>query len=249
MPCMPRLLRATAWPADPGRADDAMVEDSSIGAWSLPAFAPRDLLQVGGGVAQAGSALVWIAPGASLGAAGFLPLPGGSRYLRIATRAGRAALEAAEPDELALLDLLRRGGRLDVDELLCDAGIVRLYRGVCRLRGIPAQRLRMEQVVGKALEARCPECARALTIFCALLGDFAARLALALDARGGVYLGGAAVAELADWFRRSPFRRRFDSQGRDRELLRAIPTFVVSRGVVPRMADPLRALSRMDASN
>ena len=227
-----------------------MAEDSPVALWSLPPLAPRDLLQAGGGVVRAGAPIAWIAPGAGLGAAGFLPLPGGVRHLRIESLAGRAALEAAEPDELALLALLRRRrGRLDADDVLSCAGIVRLYRGVCRLRGIPAQRLRMEQVVAKALAARCPECARAVAIFCALLGDVAARLALASGALGGVYLGGVLVPELAEWFLRSPFRRRFECHGRDRELMRAIPTFVVRRGIAPAPLDPARLASRSNSLN
>jgi len=211
-----------------------VADDPSAVLWALPAFAPRDLRAVGGGVAHAGDPVAWLAPSACLAVSGFMPLPGGARHLLIDSAAHALPLHATEPDELALLDLLaRRRGRLAAGELLSGPGLVLLQRAVCRLRGVPAQRLGAAQILAKALAARCPECSRAVAIFCALLGDVAAQAALALGARGGVYLGGDIVPWLGDWFLRSPFRRRFEAAGQDRELLRAIPTVVVRPGLAP----------------
>ena len=220
------------------------MDDSSVVSWSLPALAPRDLRPVGGGVAQAGGAVAWIDVGRSLRVAGYLPLPGGQRHLLIDSLAGRGPLGAGEPDEGALLDLLgRRRGPFAADELLTEHGLGLLYRAVCRLRRIPAQRLRPAQVLAKALAARCPECARSASLFCALLGDVAAQAALALGARGGVYVGGELVDGLGDWFVRSPFRRRFEGFGCDREALRAIPTVVVRGGRAPAPSGAARSIA------
>lgn len=220
------------------------MDGSSIASWSLPAFSPRDLRPVGGGVAQAGGAIAWIDVGRSLRVAGYLPLPGGQRHLLVDSLAGRGPLVASEPDEGALLDLLRqRRGPYAADELLTERGLGLLYRAVCRLRGVPAQRLGPAQVLAKALAARCPECSRATSLFCALLGDVAAQAALALGARGGVYVGGDLVEGLGDWFVRSAFRRRFEGFGRDREALRAIPTVVVRGGRVPMPSGVARSIA------
>jgi len=220
------------------------VDDSPVASWSLPAFAPRELRPVGGGVAQAGGAVAWIDVGRTLRVAAFLPLPGGQRHLLIDSLAGRGPLVAGEPDEEALLDLLRRRrGPFAADELLTERGLALLYRAVCRLRRLPAQRLGPAQVLAKALAARCPECSRAASLFCALLGDVAAQAALALGARGGVYVGGELVDGLGDWFVRSPFRRRFEGFGRDREALRGIPTVVVRGGRVPMPSDAVRSIA------
>src|SRR5437764_586967 len=97
-----------------------MADDSSAVLWALPPFAPRDLRAVGGGVAQAGAPVAWLAPGAGLGVSGFMPL-----------------------------------------------------------------------------------------------------------------LGGDLVPRLGDWFLRSPFRRRFEAGGHDRDLLRTLPTLVVRPGLAP----------------
>jgi len=219
-----------------------MSEDDCVALWSLPAFAPRDVLAVGGGVACAGAPVAWLTVGRGFGASGFVPLPGAGKHLLVDGRAGRAWCEALEPDELAALDLLRRrSGRIAVDELLCEAGLATLHRAVCALRGVPAPRIGAGTVVARALAGRSAECARSLSIFCALLGDAAGQAALAFGARGGVYVGGALVPRFGDGFARSPFRRRFEARGRERDWLRAVPTVVVRSGAMPRVAGAARA--------
>ncbi len=218
-----------------------MNEKLATGVWSLPALSPRDVLQVGGGVAASASPLVWIEPGDGLGVSGLLPAPGGGGYLLIDGAGGQAVLSSFEVDESAVLDVLRRRhGQVAAEQVLCGAGLVALYRAICQLRAVKARRIGPGRIVTEALAARCPECSRALAIFCGLLGDMAGHAALVLGARGGVYIGGAIVPLLGTWFARSSFRRRFEARGRQRGYLQAIPTFVVTSGASPATTGVLR---------
>jgi glucokinase len=70
-------------------------------------------------------------------------------------------------------------------------------------------------------------CRDALEMFCAMLGGMAGNLALTLGARGGVYIAGGIVPRLGTRFAASRFRERFESKGRFRSYLSAIPTFVI----------------------
>jgi glucokinase len=60
-------------------------------------------------------------------------------------------------------------------------------------------------------------------------------MALVFGARGGVYIGGGIVPRFAERFVASDFRERFESKGRFRPYLQAVPTALVT--------DTLAALS------
>ena len=211
-----------------------MIRDPARGPWSLPEWAPHDVRPVGGGRAEAAATVVWIRTGERLEVSGFVPAPGGVGHLLLEGTAGQATLASHEPDEGAMLDVLaRRHGCLAVEQVLCDAGVVEIYRAVCQLSGVGARRWGAAQIVAQATQAGDAQCSRALTMFCGLLGDLAGSAALTLGARGGVVLAGGAVSRLGDWFVRSPFRRRFESRGRYLDTLRAIPTVVPLGAAAP----------------
>ena len=212
-----------------------MNRDPGRGPRALPELGPDAVRAVGGGRAVAGSPVVWIGAGARLEVSGFVPAPSGAGWLLLEGIAGQATLSSFEPDEAAVLDVLaRRHGQLAVEQVLCEAGVLEMYRAICLLRGEKARRLGIAQVVAHARDARDAQCARALTMFCGLLGDLAGGAALTLGARGGVVLAGGMPATLGDWFVRSPFRRRFESRGRYLDTLRAIPTTVSTGAEAPR---------------
>ena len=71
-------------------------------------------------------------------------------------------------------------------------------------------------------------CSRTLDSFCALLGSFAGNVALALGARGGVYIGGGIVPRLGERFFESQFRERFEAKGRFQAYLQPIPTLLIT---------------------
>jgi glucokinase len=197
-------------------------------AWLLEDVSPREVMQVGGGFAVPGAPVAWIAPGAGLEVRTFAPWPGEGGLEIDSAGAGAAPLYAHELDESGVLHVLCRLvlGRVCAQDVLSAPGLVRLYEAVCHLRGIPALHMAAADILALARSAGNPECSRATSMFCALLGDFAAGVALHLGAGGGIHLGGPLVPLLGPWFARSSFRQRFEGHGRARERLRGVPTFV-----------------------
>jgi len=190
--------------------------------------------QVGSGAAVDGAAVVTMTVGARFA---MRVTPAGRPAEAVASYAGQLVLDSHEPDETAVLDVLRRcHGQLAVAQVLCEPGIFEIYRSVCQLRGVRAARANAAEVVQAASRAAAPECGHAVAMFCGLLGDAAGRAALTLGCTGGVFVEGALVAQLGDAFARSPFRRRFEGAGRHADTLRAIPTFV-DRGRRQEVAD------------
>jgi glucokinase len=207
--------------------EDGFVWGVAPPAGSLPGLPPREVAQVGGGVAIAGAPHAWVAPGARLDVRAFVPMPADGGFLAIDGEGARAPLHSGEFDEATVLDGLRRQAGLScAGDVLCAAGLVGLHRAICAQRRVEPARLGVAGIVDAAVTARDPECSRAAAMFCALLGDFAAAVALHLGARGGIYLGGDLLPLLGPWFARSSFRRRFEAAGPARDRLRAVPTFI-----------------------
>jgi len=194
----------------------------------VSALRPRELRRVGGGMSVVDGPAVFIDACDEFRLTISLPTGDGDRRIPLASDAGRLALHTHELDESAVLDVLRRRhGQLAIDQVLCAHGLVELHRAICGLRGVKPSRLDAREIVARAAIAASPECARATSIWCGLLGDTAGRAALTASARGGVFIGGDIVPALGDWFARSPFRRRFEACGGDARALRAIATCVV----------------------
>jgi glucokinase len=60
-----------------------------------------------------------------------------------------------------------------------------------------------------------------------MLGTIAGNVALMFGARGGVYIAGGIAPRVTEFLTRSEFRARFESKGRFRNYLQAIPTRVI----------------------
>ena len=85
----------------------------------------------------------------------------------IASLAGQLVLHSHEPDETAVLDVLRRcHGQLAVAQALCEPGLFEIYRAICQLRGVRASRCERR----RAAEASPPILTLLLRMFAAEVG-------------------------------------------------------------------------------
>lgn len=204
----------------------ALFNDFQAVAWALPQLAAGDLLQIGGGAAQAGKPLAVLGPGTGLGVAGYLPALDDSRPRVLVTEGGHVTLAAANRREADIVALLRaRFGHVSAERAICGDGLVNLHRVLAELdgRSVP------ERTAAEIVEAGdCPVGAAAFDVFCDLLGTVAADLALSLGAEGGVYLGGGILPRVPERFAASGFRRRFEDKGRFSGYLAAIPTWLIT---------------------
>ena len=148
--------------------------------------------------------------------------------------------------EEAVIRVLReRFGHVSAERALSGPGLVNLYEAVCKVRGAPPAALRAADISRRAVEDSDALCVEALELFCGFLGNVAGNIALTLGALGGMYIGGGIVPRLGSWFDRSRFRERFESKGRFRAYLAAIPTYVVQASVSPALIGAARALDEL----
>jgi len=221
-------FEATALAGALGLARLELINDFAAVAWALPRLQPGERRAIGGGEARPEAPLAVLGPGTGLGVAGLVPGLGGARAL--VTEGGHATLAPADARESAILDHLRgRFGHVSAERVLSGEGLVNLYQAIAALAGATPPARSPEEISRHALAGDCAASRAALECFCAMLGGFAGDLALTLGARGGVYLAGGIVPQIADFIAASRFRARFVDKGRLRAYLEAIPTYLVTQ--------------------
>lgn len=208
-----------------------LVNDFEALAWALPRLAAEDLIEIGHDGSDdrsppAGLPLALLGPGTGLGVAGFIPARDGP--LVLVTEGGHATLAAVDAGEDEILQHLRaRFSHVSAERVLSGPGLVALYGVVCERAECRPAYATPAALTAAALNEGSREAKTTLEIFCAMLGGFAGNLALTLGARGGVYLGGGILPQLADFLADSAFRRRFEAKGRFEKYLSAIPTRLI----------------------
>lgn len=202
-----------------------IVNDLEALAWAVPRLGDGDVAWIGGGNAVAAEPVALVAPGTGLGMACYLP--GGDRPRVLSSEGGHATLPATDEAEAAIIATLRqRFGHVSAERALSGSGLANLY-GALAGQGDGSD-VSPAEVTKQALEGDSTA-RNALDAFCNFLGAVAGDTALTFEARGGVLIGGGVVPNFLDHLKASHFRERFESKGRFRRYLSAIPTGVIVR--------------------
>ena len=219
-----------------GTGNIAIVNDFAAQALALPHLQAAELVKTGGGEIAPDRPKAVLGPGTGLGVAALLPSAGGWRPLT--TEAGHMTLAAVNAEEDALIARLRREyDHVSAERVLSGHGLTLLYHALADLSGehVPAGPrdamrggITPDRITAAAHDGSDPLAARTIEFFCRFLGTVAADAALAYGATGGVYIAGGIVPRLGPLFASSGFRDRFERKGRFSELLRTVPTFVVT---------------------
>jgi len=203
-----------------------IVNDFTALAMALPGLKPQDLLQVGGGAAQAHAVAGVLGPGTGLGVSGVIPTLDG--FVTLGSEGGHVNFAPADEREFAILQhAWREWPHVSNERLISGPGIELIHRALARRNGIEAAPRAAADIVAGALERNDALCLEALECFAGMLGGAAANLAVTLGAFGGIFIGGGIVPRIAQWFATSPFRARFEAKGRFTGYLAQIPTYVI----------------------
>lgn len=203
-----------------------LINDFTAQALAIPHLRHSDTRLVGPnlrGLARATRAI--LGPGTGFGAAALVD---DGRALAVATGEGGHMGFAPEDElEVELLRwLARRFPRVSVEHVLSGPGLLNLYHALGEIEGRAAPLAAPDAVTREGL-AGSPLARAALARFCGILGSTAGNFALAMGARGGVYISGGIAPDILDFLKASDFRRRFVSKDRMSAYLEPIPTRVV----------------------
>jgi len=199
-----------------------LLNDFSAQALAIPAFNTTDLQWLRGPTAsnQVLTRAI-IGPGTGLGAAALLP-----DGVVAESEAGHISFAPQSSIQKQIHDALTAHfGRVSVERLLSGPGLANIYR--C-LQGIEWNELSpaAEMITDRAMQGDST-CLQAIDQFIQILGNVSGDLALALGAKGGIYLSGGVLRKLDRLFDHQLFLDHFNNKGRFTDYCNSIPVALV----------------------
>lgn len=201
-----------------------LLNDFEALAWSLPHIAEADLVQLGGDVQATPLVKVVLGPGTGLGMATLAPLPSGG-WLPIAGEGGHVTLPIKTAEELALKDrIMGKDQFAEVEDVLTGPGMLALYKAIADNRVAQTP----EQVMQSGIAGTDAAAVKTLEYFMTFLMRLAGDMAMANQARGGVYLAGGIVPSLVEKLKAPQYRKVFEEKGRLSNHMKTIPLYVIT---------------------
>ena len=232
------VIRPNQMLANLGFADILVINDFEAQALAAASLESQYLEQIGRGEVLQSASRVVVGPGTGLGVAGLVharhtwfPVPGEGGHMDIGPR--------TERDFELFPHYERLDGRVSGEQLLCGRGLMNIYRAVCKADGVETRAASPAEVTTAGLDGMDKAAVETLSLFSTYLGRVAGDLALVFMARGGVYLAGGIAQKILPALRRPEFRAAFEDKAPHQEIMRLMPSFVVTH--------PLAALSGLAA--
>jgi glucokinase len=230
---LPWCLDAGAVAAEFGIGRVLLVNDFEAAAWGIEALGPGDSAVLQRGEPLPHAARVIIGAGSGLGVA--YALPQGKHYRVIAGEGGHAGFAPADDEQMRLWRALHAQlDRVSVEHVVSGPGLVRIYDFLCaEMPQAPALReeVRTEGAVAisrHALERKDPLACHALDLFIACYGAAAGDHALAVTARGGVYITGGIAPKILGRLAAGGFMAAFNAKGTHAQMNLGMPVRVVT---------------------
>ena len=225
---LPWHLDGAAIAAEFGIKRVSLVNDFEAAATGIAALSPGDcaVLQRGEPLQQAPRLV--IGAGTGLGVA--YALPQGKRCRVVAGEGGHAGFAPANDEQVRLWAVLQaQFGRVSVEHIVSGAGLARIYeflRAAAPQAGVRAEGA--AAISRLALELGDPLACRALDLFIACYGAAAGDHALAVMARGGVYIAGGIARQILSRLAAGGFMAAFNAKGAQARLTCKMPVQVVT---------------------
>lgn len=222
-----------------------IVNDFAAAATGIDMLQAPDFVTLQPGAPVPAAPRVVIGAGTGLGVAYLIWAAGG--YQVIAGEAGHAGFAPSTREQLELWrDLHSRQERVAAEDVVSGPGLVRIREFIGRCEGsqaAPARELRVNltpaAITQAALESGDPLCVRALDLFISCYGAVTGDHALAVMARGGVYVAGGIAPRILPRLADGGFLAAFNAKGVYSGAVRQIPVHIVTN---ERLAVPGAAL-------
>ncbi|MGQ3675022.1 glucokinase [Xanthobacter sp. TB0139] len=186
----------------------------------IPCLKREDLLSLGAWRTPVQGVRLVCGPGTGLGAA--LLAPRGDGYEVLASEAGHMRFGAVTTDEARLLaHMVRDLGPVAVEHVLSGPGLERLHRI------LSGEELSSRAIIKAAVSGQTSE-RESCHVFLRVLGRVLGDLALAFEARGGVYVAGGIGRALAPLMMESPLREAFEDHPPFNERLAQVPLHIIT---------------------
>lgn len=218
-----------------GIPDVLLINDFEALCHALPLLEDGDLVELRAGRPNPEGPVAVLGAGTGLGH-GFVTRREGEERVH-SSEAGHVDFGPRTPTQDALVRWLRgRHGRASYERVVSGPGLVDVYRFLLetgRAAEDPTTAALLESddaaavVSRRGLAGEDAACERALEVFVAAYGAQAGNFALAVQATGGVYLGGGIAPRILPALRGESFRRAFLEKGKMASVMEDIPVRVI----------------------
>ncbi len=224
-----------------GVAAVAIVNDFAAAARGIDRLAPGDCVAL-----QTGEPLAH-APGVVLGAGTGLGVAyrvwTGNRCQVLAGEAGHMGFAPCTAEQVELWRFLhRRRGRVSAEDVLSGRGLAAIYRFLAGVDAANSADADPAAAVQRAADTGDALASHALELFAEIYGSVAGDHALAVLARGGVYLAGGIAPRMLERLRSGGFIESFNDKGEHGVLARRMPVCVVMEDQLALMGAAAMAL-------
>ncbi len=200
-----------------------LLNDFEALAWSLPHLGESDLVQVGGMAPDRPALKIVLGPGTGLGMAALAPLPGGG-WLPLACEGGHVTLPVLTRAEFDWREKMSRPGvPFEAEDAITGGGLLHMYQAISATPTLETP----EAVLQAALAGTDEAAVRTLDQFVIWLARVASDAAMALQAKGGVYLAGGIVPSILEKLQDGRFREVFELRGKIGYVMKPIPVYAM----------------------
>jgi glucokinase len=213
---LPWPVEASALAEVAGVEQALLVNDVEACAYGIDTLGEDDLLTINDGAPGAVGNRVLLAAGTGLGQAGLFW--DGERHRVFSTEGGYVDFAPRNAFEEGLRsNLAERFGTVSYERVCSGEGLTNIHRHLTGAELAPAEIVRLAHEGDD----------RTVRALVSILGAAAGNAALALQATGGVYLGGGITHRVLPWLQSDGFREAFLERGLVRSLLERIPVRVI----------------------
>ena len=198
-----------------------VMNDLAAAARGLDAIGPRDLAVIQAGKADPDAPRVILGVGTGLGVAYLMPR--GDQWDIVPGEAGHAGFAPATYAQAQLWEsIFSRHGRVAAEDVVSGMGLANLHAFVSRSN----EDVTADMLLDRAVQDE--KSSATLDLFVECLGNVAGDHALAVMARGGVYLMGGVITRLHARIRNGRFSEAFCAKGAHSATLMKIPVKAVT---------------------
>jgi glucokinase len=228
------VIDAAALSAKFGIARVQVVNDFAAAASGIAMLEDADLAVLQPGEPLRTAPRLVIGAGSGLGVAYLAWTAAG--YQVIAGEAGHAGFAPSTAEQIELWRHLHaRHGRVAAEHVVSGPGLARIHEFVERSAGRPPrpEALTPGAIAQAALETGDALALRALDLFIDCYGDVAGNHALAVLARGGVYIAGGIAPKILSRVQEGRFIAAFNAKGAHAGVMQKMPVAIVTSEKLP----------------
>jgi glucokinase len=217
---LPWTVDAAACGAAFGLPTCVLANDFEAAAAGISAVAPGDLVTLQAGEPRDDGVRLVVGAGTGLGMAILVPHEG--RFRVLPGEGGHVGFSPQDDDQGRVLAALRKiHGRVTTERVVSGPGLAAIHRVLAGEDVTPAA-VAERALAGDATARRSVDC------FLAAYGAYASDMALAVMARGGVFLAGGIAAKILPLMQSGLFIRTFKDKAGHAPLAAKMPVHVVT---------------------